>query len=88
MRGCDVYQVVWLDRIPAHAAVYETVEIVKSRFPGWTVKFTNGCLRSIARSIDIKIGGPLSPEDRARAAPVGGFRQEVEDREIVTRAVR
>ena len=55
-----VYQIVWLDRIPARAAVYESVEIVKSRFPGWTVKFTNGCLRSISRAIDIKIGGTLN----------------------------
>ncbi|MEN8151632.1 MAG: transcription antitermination factor NusB [Planctomycetota bacterium] len=69
-----VYQIVWLDRIPARAAVYETVEIVKSRFPGWTVKFTNGCLRSISRAIDIKIGGTLDDDQLSRAVPISGFR--------------
>jgi len=77
-----VYQIVWLDRIPARAAVYESVEIVKERFPGWTVGFTNGCLRSIARSVDIKIGGTLSREDQVRAVPISGFRYCLFDRPI------
>jgi len=77
-----VYQIVWLDRIPARAAVYESVEIVKSRFPGWTVKFTNGCLRSISRAIDIKIGGTLSDDQLSRAVPISGFRFCLFDRAI------
>lgn len=77
-----VYQMVWLDRIPARAAVYESVEIVKAQFPGWTVSFTNGCLRSVARSVDIKVGGRLSPEDRTRAVPISGCRNCLFDRKI------
>ncbi len=69
-----VYQMVWLDRIPAPSAVYESVEIVKRGFPVWVTKFVNGCLRSVVRAIDLKVGGRLPPEDRARAVPVRGLR--------------
>ena len=65
-----VYQLVWLDRVPPSAAVNESVEIVKGRFPGWIVKFANGCLRAISRDIDMKVAGPLDPEDQMRAVPI------------------
>lgn len=69
-----VYQIVWLDRIPWPAAVYESVEIVKASFKGWVTKFANGCLRSAARAVELKVGGLLPPEDRVRAVPIGGRR--------------
>jgi 16S rRNA (cytosine967-C5)-methyltransferase len=69
-----VYQIVWLDRIPSRAAVYESVEIVKATFPAWTVKFTNGVLRSITRAVDLKVGGVLPREDLKRAVPISGER--------------
>lgn len=69
-----VYQLVWLDRIPDSAAVYESVEIVKARFPGWIVSFANGCLRAVARAIDIKVAGVLSRTDARRAVPISGGR--------------
>jgi len=69
-----VYQMVYLDRVPHRAAVYESVEAVKAKSPGWTVRYANGILRSISRSIEIKIGGLITPEDTMRAVPVRGRR--------------
>jgi 16S rRNA (cytosine967-C5)-methyltransferase len=69
-----IYQMVYLDRIPHHAAVYEAVENVKGKFEGWVVRYTNGCLRNISRDIEIKVGGEISPEDVRRAVPIGGER--------------
>jgi len=69
-----VYQLVYLDRIPDSAAVFESVEIVKRSFPEYLVKFANGCLRSATRAIEIKVGGALAPEDLMRAVPVSGER--------------
>lgn len=69
-----VYQMVWLDRIPDAAAVYESVEIVKARFPGWIVSFANGCLRAVARAVDIKVAGALTRADTRRAVPISGGR--------------
>ena len=47
-----VYQLLFLDRIPAHAAVDEAVEISKSRCGRGAAGFTNGVLRSLLRSED------------------------------------
>ncbi len=69
-----VYQIVYLDRVPRWAAVYDSVEIVKARFPGWIVKFANGCLRAVSRAVDMKVAGPLPPEDLRRAVPISGQR--------------
>ncbi len=48
-----LYQLLFLDRIPPHAAVYETVELAKSRVvdagPG-EVRFVNAALRRVARN--------------------------------------
>lgn len=77
-----VYQMVYLDRIPVSAAVYQSVEVVKARFPDWVVKFANGCLRAISRSLEMKVGGLLPPEDRVRAAPIRGRRWCLFDRAV------
>lgn len=65
---------VWLDRVPARAAVHESVEIAKQSFPSWTAGFVNASLRSVARAIGMKVGGRLSPEDLRRAVPISGDR--------------
>lgn len=45
-----VYQLVFLDRVPASAAINETVEALKSkRQPSWLTGFVNGLLRTVAR---------------------------------------
>lgn len=44
-----LYQILFLDRIPAHAAVNETIEIAKSSQPKHLVGFINGMLREAVR---------------------------------------
>ena len=44
-----LYQMFWLDRIPDHAAVFETVEIAKRLGFGPQAGFMNAVLRSYAR---------------------------------------
>ncbi|NIA04901.1 MAG: 16S rRNA (cytosine(967)-C(5))-methyltransferase RsmB, partial [Proteobacteria bacterium] len=45
-----VYQLFFLDRIPASAAVNETVKVLKAeKQPRWLINFVNGVLRTIAR---------------------------------------
>ena len=44
-----LYQVFFLSRVPAHAAVNESVEIAKSSQPPHIVKFVNGVLREAVR---------------------------------------
>lgn len=57
VRDCltlGIYQLVLLDRIPAHAAVNETVALVR----GWAragekaVRYANGVLRAVARAVE------------------------------------
>lgn len=43
------YQLVFLDRIPQHAAVHEAVELVKAQCSRGAAGFTNGVLRSMLR---------------------------------------
>ena len=48
-----IYQLLFMDRIPASAAVNETVQAFKTgRQPKWLVRFVNGVLRSVARERD------------------------------------
>jgi 16S rRNA (cytosine967-C5)-methyltransferase len=42
------YQLGWLDRVPAWAAVHEAVELAKGRRPRGAAHFVNGVLRSLA----------------------------------------
>src|SRR6266699_578933 len=44
-----LYQIFWLDRIPNHAAVHETVELAKSRGLGSQSGFLNAALRGYLR---------------------------------------
>jgi 16S rRNA (cytosine967-C5)-methyltransferase len=47
-----LYQVFWLDRIPDHAAVHETVEMAKRRGFGAQAGFINAVLRGYLREHD------------------------------------
>lgn len=60
------YQLLFLDRIPAAAAVNEAVELTKASQPQHIVRFVNGVLRTISRKSSIlKEAVPEgSPEER------------------------
>ena len=47
-----LYQIFWLDRIPAHAAVYETVELARQGGWGAQAGFVNALLRGYLREQD------------------------------------
>ena len=47
-----LYQIFWLDRIPAHAAVHETVELAKHNGFGAQAGFVNAVLRGYLREAD------------------------------------
>lgn len=47
-----LYQIFWLDRIPGHAAVHETVEIAKQAGYGPQAGFINAVLRGYLREIE------------------------------------
>jgi 16S rRNA (cytosine967-C5)-methyltransferase len=47
-----LYQIFWLDRIPAHAAVHETVELAKRLGFGQQAGFVNAILRGYLREFD------------------------------------
>ena len=47
-----LYQVFWLDRVPGHAAVHETVELAKQSGFGPQAGFVNAVLRAYLREAD------------------------------------
>jgi 16S rRNA (cytosine967-C5)-methyltransferase len=47
-----LYQIFWLDRIPPHAAVHETVELAKRTGYGHQAGFINAVLRGYLRAAD------------------------------------
>jgi len=47
-----LYQIFWLDRIPAHAAVHETVELARREGLGPKTGFVNAVLRGYLREFD------------------------------------
>jgi 16S rRNA (cytosine967-C5)-methyltransferase len=47
-----LYQIFWLDRIPAHAAVHETVELAKQSGYSTQAGFINAVLRGYVRETD------------------------------------
>jgi 16S rRNA (cytosine967-C5)-methyltransferase len=47
-----LYQIFWLDRIPAHAAVHETVELTRRSGFGAQAGFVNAVLRGYLREFD------------------------------------
>lgn len=64
-----IYQLLYTDRIPASAAVNESVNLVKVTQPEWIVNFVNGLLRAIDRNRDsIKMPDPAVEPLRAMAA--------------------
>lgn len=58
---CALYQALFLDRIPAFAAVDAAVEAVKARTNPRLAGFANGVLRTILRSVNGKAEGPEQP---------------------------
>lgn len=46
----SLYQIVYLDRVPAHAVIHEAVEIAKRRGHGGVASLVNGVLRSVQRT--------------------------------------
>jgi 16S rRNA (cytosine967-C5)-methyltransferase len=51
-----LYQFRWLDRIPARAAVYESVELVKRARKRSATSFVNGVLRKVLKRLSEKAG--------------------------------
>ena len=47
-----LYQIFWLDRIPSHAAVHQTVELAKRRGLGPQAGFVNALLRGYIRELE------------------------------------
>lgn len=48
-----IYQLLYMDRIPASAAINETVQVIKKRRqPKWLSGFVNGLLRNVSRQIE------------------------------------
>jgi 16S rRNA (cytosine967-C5)-methyltransferase len=64
-----LYQIFWLDRIPAHAAVHETVEVAKREGFGPKAGFVNAVLRGFLREFDAtkKLLADLKTSDPAMA---------------------
>ena len=48
-----LYQIFWLDRIPNHAAVHETVELAKQSGLHSQSGFVNAILRGYLREVDV-----------------------------------
>ena len=59
-----LYQILFLDRIPDHAAVNDAVEIAKNSQPPHVIRFINGLLREAARRAERS----EDPEDRGPLA--------------------
>jgi 16S rRNA (cytosine967-C5)-methyltransferase len=59
-----VYQMVYLDRIPDHAAIYEAVEIAKKRGHKGIAGLVNGVLRSMQREGLPSISDVTDPVER------------------------
>ena len=48
-----IYQLIYLDKVPASAACNESVKLAKKYGNPGSVKFVNGVLRNIARNLDV-----------------------------------
>jgi len=60
-----LFQLLYLDRIPASAAVHSAVEMAKSQAPAWVSGFVNAILRNAARNHS-QVSFPIPEKD-----PVG-----------------
>ena len=63
-----VYQLAFLDRVPARAAVHDAVELVKPRARPGVAEFVNAVLRSFARGGSAGPGPPLPADPLERLA--------------------
>lgn len=59
----SLYQIMYLDRIPSHAAVNEAVNIAKKKYHQGISGMVNGVLRSVLRAGDL----PVLPEGLSQA---------------------
>ena len=50
----SLYQILYMDRVPASAAVNESVKLIRNRFGEGLTGFANGVLRAAARKTDWK----------------------------------
>ncbi len=75
-----VYQICWLDRVPAHAAVDEAVRQAKRRGRGRT-GLVNAVLRKLAASCGEVIDRPRQP-DPQRYLPLGDERGRLFDQDV------
>ncbi len=58
-----VYQLYYMDKVPSHAAVFETVELIKKRYKK-LAPLVNGVLRSVEREDKEALFQKLEQEDR------------------------
>lgn len=78
-----VYQLVYLQRVPDHAAVNETVNLVRKAARPHVVRFANGLLRAVSRSVERVPSENASALFDPRRLPAGPGRAAVFDRDIV-----
>jgi len=75
------YQIVFLDKVPAPAAVNEAVELAKRVSSRGAVGFVNGCLRALSAAVVAKGEDPGT--DPRRAVPIGEGAWCVFDRPVL-----
>ncbi|MFW6162008.1 MAG: transcription antitermination factor NusB, partial [Planctomycetota bacterium] len=76
-----VYQLVFLDKVPAAAAVNEAVKIARRVSSKGATGFVNGCLRSLSRAL---CGTGEAPgDDPRRAVPLGDGTVRLFDRPVL-----
>jgi 16S rRNA (cytosine967-C5)-methyltransferase len=75
------YQLGWLDRIPTHAAIHESVELVKTARKKSAGPFANAILRRLSESRDqIKPNSIDSPSSPTALASISSHPQWIVDR--------
>lgn len=72
------YQLMYLDRIPAHAAVHETVEVARRGGRSEWCRFANGILRALARAVR----DDPDADDPRRTFPIDEVRSRAFDRDV------
>ena len=58
-----LYQIIYMDKIPSHAAVNETVSLCKSK---WETSFVNAILRNYIREGERRVAYPDESENRTK----------------------
>lgn len=78
-----VYQLGWLDRIPAHAAIHESVELVKGARKRSAAPFANAILRRLSESrTQIRVNSIGSASTATALASLSSHPQWIVDRWI------